>query len=121
MSRKYDELGVKNTVLDYVVGKSDLIRSLSQDDVPPMGPVVTDRILELFYHDTEQTYDILYDKKILEQTNKHQNALKYLPAGVVIPNVPRSRTYQAIVIDISDQRIYAFEDEMLVYTSPITS
>lgn len=39
----------------------------------------------------------------------------------MIPAVPQSNTYQAIVIDISEQRLYAFEDEMLIYTSPITT
>jgi len=39
----------------------------------------------------------------------------------VIPVVPKSKTHQAIVIDISEQRLYAFEDEMLIYTSQITT
>lgn len=86
-----------------------------------MGPVVLETVLQIFYDDVVETYQMLYNKKILAQTTQHQNALMYVPEGITIPNVPLSKTRQAIVIDISDQRLYAFEDDLLIYTSPITS
>ncbi len=118
---KYQELGVKSPVLEYVIGKAEALRAMTQDDVSPMGPVVTDVLLRAYYQDAFQTYQTLHERDVMEKTLKHQNALNHLPEGTVIPNVPKSKTYQAIVIDISEQRIYAFEDEMLIYTNSITS
>lgn len=119
--RKYQDLDIKSPVLEYVVGKAGILRAMTQEDVPPMWPVVTDIILQVYYQDALQTYDTIYDREVAQKTEKHQNALKFLPEGTVIPSVPGSKTHQAIVIDLSDQRLYAFEDEMLVYTNPITS
>jgi co-chaperonin GroES (HSP10) len=82
---------------------------------------MTDIVLQIYYQHALQTYEIIQDRIVAEETEKHNNALKYLPDGAVIPSVPKSKTHQAVVIDISDQRLYAFEDEMLVYTSAITS
>jgi hypothetical protein len=98
-----------------------MLRAMTQEDISPLGPVVADIVLQIYYQDALQTYTIIHERDIAEKTKKHQNALKYLPKDAVIPSVPRSKTNQAIVIDISDQRLYAFEDEMLVYTNPITS
>lgn len=82
---------------------------------------MADIVLQIYYQDALQTYQTIEQRMIEEQTSKHQNALKFLPQNVIIPTVPPSKTHQAIVIDLSDQRLYAFEDELLVYTSPITS
>lgn len=118
---KYQELGVKSPVLEYVIGKAEALRAMTQDDVSPMGPVVTDVLLRAYYQDAFQTYETLYEREVMEKTVKHQNALKHLSEGTIIPAVPKSKTHQAVVIDISEQRLYAFEDEMLIYTNPITS
>ncbi|MEI6711502.1 MAG: L,D-transpeptidase [bacterium] len=119
--KKYQNGDIKNPVLEYIVSKADVLRAMTQEEVPPMGPVVTDILLQIYYQDALQTYKTIQDKIIADQTGRHQTALKFLPKGVVIPAVPPSKTHQAIVIDLSDQRLYAFEDELLIYTSPITS
>lgn len=60
-----------------------------------------------------------YEEQVRNQ--RHIDAIASLPQGIDVPAPRRSETYQAIVVDISDQRIYAFEENILVATSPITS
>lgn len=60
-----------------------------------------------------------YEEQVRNQ--RHADAIAALPQDVDVPAPRTSDTYQAIVVDISDQRIYAFEENILVATSPITS
>jgi len=97
---------------------------MTKEDVAPMGPVVTDILLQAYYDYSYKKYEIFRaqeEAKQVEQMTRHQNALQYLPEGTIIPTAPLSKTHQAVVIDISDQRLYAFEGGMLIYTNPITS
>lgn len=34
--KKYQDLGIKSPVLEYVVGKADMLRAMTQEEVPPM-------------------------------------------------------------------------------------
>lgn len=114
---KYQIAEKKDLVLEYILKKTDTFEKMTQENVPPMGPVVTDILLQIVYQNLLDAYN----KEMSEKTERHHNALKYLPAWTVIPTIPKSKTNQAIVIDISDQRLYAFEEGMLIYTNPITS
>lgn len=101
-----------------------VLRAMTQENVAPMGPVMADILLQAYYDYSYKKYEIFRtqeEAKQTEQMDRHQSALKYLPKGAIIPNIPLSKTQQAVVIDLSDQRLYAFEDGMLVYTNPITS
>lgn len=109
------------SILWYVVGKADLLRAMSQEDVPPMGPVVTDIILSTYYQHVYKTYQRILGREQEKQRKKEEGALKYVPEGIVVPKAPESDTNQAIVIDLSDQRLYAYEGGELIYTTPITS
>jgi hypothetical protein len=60
-----------------------------------------------------------YEEQVRNQ--RHIDAIAALPKDIDVPAPRTSDTYQAIVVDISDQRIYAFEENILVATSPITS
>ena len=110
-----------NSILGYIIGKSDMLRAMSQEDVPPMGPVVTDMLLSTYYQHVYKSYQRMVGRDEEEKRRKEESALKYVPEGVVVPKAPQSDTNQAIVVDISDQRLYAFEGGELVYTTPITS
>jgi hypothetical protein len=103
------------------VGKADLLRAMSREDVPPMGPAVTDILLSTYYQHVYKTYQRLVGREKEQQRRKNESALKYVPEGVIVPMAPQSNTNQAVVVDISDQRLYAFEGGALVYTTPITS
>jgi len=110
-----------NSILGYIVGKSDMLRAMTQDDVPPMGPVVTDILLSSYYQHVYKGYQRLVAREKEQQRRQNEGALRYVPEGVIVPEAPFSNTNQGIVIDISDQRLFAFEDGLLIYTTPITS
>jgi len=121
ISEYYAMKDYHNSILEYIVGKADLLRAMSQEDVPPMGPVVTDILLSTYYQHIYKTYQRLVGRDEEEKRRKESGALQYVPEGVVVPESPASDTNQAIVVDISDQRLFAFEEGALIYTTPITS
>lgn len=121
ISEYYAMKDYHNSILGYIAGKTDLLRAMSQEDVPPMGPVVTDILLSTYYQHIYKTYQRLVGREKEAQRRKEESALKYVPEGVIVPEPPQSNTNQGVVVDISDQRLFAFEEGLLVYTTPITS
>jgi|GEM_PF-6467394 len=77
--KKYQDLSIKSPVLEYIVNKADTLRAMTDEDVPPMGPVVADIVLQIYYQDALQTYDMIYEREVTAKIEKHQNALRYLP------------------------------------------
>ncbi len=121
ISAYYASKNLSKPVLGYIVSKADILRAMTQADIPPMGPVVTDILLQAYYRDASRQYERYIGREQEQQIRENESALTYVPEGVIVPDAPRSNTNQSIVIDISDQRLYAFEDGVLSYTTPITS
>jgi hypothetical protein len=100
-------------VLEYLVKNKQHINTL-QDPL-------LDTVLEAYMKDRYVRY---FSAKTYEEqirTDRHNIAIAALPKGTDIPAPRTSDTYQSIVVDISDQRLYAFEDNILVAMSLITS
>lgn len=100
-------------VMEYILAHKNEIQKLS-------SPVL-DSTLEAYTKDRYVRY--LAIKKYEEEFRftAHEEAMKLIPEGTDIPLPRTSVTYQSIVVDISQQRMYTYEENILVGTSPITS
>lgn len=82
---------------------------------------VIQTMLEVYMRERYARYISLRTYEEEKRDESHVEAVASLPENTKIPAPRTSDTYQSVVIDISDQRLYAFEDNILVATSPITS
>ena len=99
--------------LDYILAHREAIHPILDPDIETALEVYTQDIYARFL--SVQSYE---DQ---ERSAQHAAVMKLLPANLVVPTPKTSKTYQSVVVDLSDQRIYAFEEGILIGTSSITS
>ncbi len=80
-----------------------------------------DTFLDLYVRQMDAQYVSMKTNDEIVRLSMHEEVIKNLPENLVVPTAANSNTYQSIVVDISDQRLYAFEDGILVASSAITS
>lgn len=112
---KYNALRQRSLppVLAYIVENKKHINTLHDP--------LLDTLLESYMKDRYVRYFTTKSYEELKRSEQHEIAVASLPKDIDIPSPRTSDTYQSIVVDISDQRLYAFEDNILVATSLITS
>lgn len=117
----YKQKNTPKPVLSYILSRSNDIYAMTEDDVAPAGPMTTYILLSTYYQDLEARYRVHLDRDTQPVIKQETTAMNYIPEWVTTPEPAPSDTHQSIVVDISDQRLYAFENGELVYTTPITS
>ncbi len=86
----------------------------------PESPIL-DTLLETYALDRYTRYMDYKNFERISHERQHEEIMRELPENLIIPTPHSSDTYQSIVVDISDQRLYAFADGVLIASSSITS
>lgn len=119
--QKLEEMSVYNSrrqrsipaVQSYILSQKNRILSTSD--------VMIESIIDIYTRDKYARFLKMkeYEKALRDQY--HQEALALLPEGTQIPIPKESDTYQSILVDLSEQRLYAFEEGILVSVSSVTT
>lgn len=99
--------------LSYILANREKITAISHQTL--------DDMIGAYTRDVYYRHVLIKNYEAWLREKKHTEALAQLPAGTVVPTPSVSDTYQSIMVDLSDQRMYVFEEGVLVASSSITS
>ena len=108
-------------VLGFILSKADHIKDLLATPHADESISTLYIILDAYFVDAYYRYSIHVDRELARRDELHQKALAELPEDAIIPEPGPSRTYQSILIDLSEQRLYALEAGTLVLSTPVTT
>ncbi len=108
-------------VLGFILSKADNIKDFLESADNDQSIATLYILLDAYFVDAYYRYSIHVDRELARRDELHQKALAELPEDAIIPEPGPSRTYQSILIDLSEQRLYAFEEGTLVLSTPVTT
>lgn len=115
----YQRRQVPKPVLGFIIENRDIFREYCKNNQTECIRVAM--MIHVYRADIVRRYEIHRDRDIVSRDTRHRAALQYVPEDVIVPDAPTSSTYQSIVVDISKQLIFAYEEGELVYVSPVTT
>lgn len=92
-----------------------------RDEISKISDPRLDTMFEIYAKERLARYQSSKISEDETRTTMHEEALKLLPEGIEVPLPRTSDTYQSVVVDISQQRMYVYDENVLIASSSITS